>query len=72
MIKGYQLCISPLIGTHCRFYPTCSTYALQAIKLHGLIKGSFYSLKRISRCHPWHQGGIDPIPEKINDDCKHD
>jgi putative membrane protein insertion efficiency factor len=52
------------MGNCCRFYPSCSSYAMQAIKAHGFIYGIFLTLRRILRCHPWHQGGFDPIPEK--------
>jgi len=65
LIRGYQKWISPLLGPHCRFNPSCSHYAIQAIKLHGLIKGSWLALKRILKCHPLHSGGDDPVPEKI-------
>ncbi|MDR3478196.1 MAG: membrane protein insertion efficiency factor YidD [Gammaproteobacteria bacterium] len=64
IIRTYQYCISPLLGNCCRFYPSCSTYSLDAIKVHGLIRGSFLSAKRLLCCHPWHEGGFDPIPEK--------
>ena len=63
LIRGYQLVLSPLIGSHCRFYPTCSHYALEALDKHGALKGSWLSLRRITRCHPWHKGGLDPVPE---------
>ena len=62
-IKLYQLCISPFIGSRCRFYPTCSSYAVDAINSHGPIKGSILAIKRISRCHPWSDGGYDPVPD---------
>lgn len=62
LIRVYQLVISPLLGPRCRFYPTCSTYAIQAIQLHGVIKGSALAAKRIVKCHPGHPGGIDPVP----------
>lgn len=62
LIRGYQLFISPLLGPRCRFYPTCSHYALEAIEVHGALKGSWLALKRVLRCHPWHPGGLDPVP----------
>jgi putative membrane protein insertion efficiency factor len=62
LIKAYQLLISPYIGGHCRFYPTCSCYAHEAITHHGVIRGVWLSVKRLGRCHPWHEGGIDPVP----------
>ena len=59
IIKFYQLFISPNIGQRCRFYPSCSEYSYQAVIKYGLIKGGFKGLKRILRCGPWHQGGVD-------------
>ena len=61
-IKMYQIVLSPLIGPSCRFNPTCSHYAIQAITKYGAIKGLFLALKRISRCHPWGESGNDPVP----------
>jgi putative membrane protein insertion efficiency factor len=61
-IRGYQTLLSPMLGHHCRFTPTCSEYAYQAIKKYGLIKGTFMSFRRILRCHPFHPGGYDPVP----------
>ena len=61
-IRFYQLCISPLFPPCCRFTPTCSQYALQAIMRHGVIKGSWLALRRILRCHPWGGSGYDPVP----------
>lgn len=61
-IRGYQLIISPLIGQRCRFQPTCSNYALEAIEEHGAIKGSYLGIKRVLRCHPLGSGGYDPVP----------
>lgn len=61
-IKAYQFCISPYIGMSCKFYPTCSIYAYQAINSYGVLKGSYLSLKRILRCNPFSSGGFDPIP----------
>lgn len=63
-IKSYQILISPLIGSKCRYQPTCSHYAAQAIDRFGTIKGSAMAIKRIARCHPWHEGGYDPVPEE--------
>lgn len=62
LIKGYRLFISPLFPPTCRFQPTCSTYALEAIALHGTIKGGYLAIKRILKCHPFHPGGYDPVP----------
>lgn len=63
-IKFYQLFISPLLGPHCRFDPTCSQYAYDAVKEYGFFKGFFLGIKRIGKCHPWHEGGFDPVPKK--------
>ncbi|MGB1254799.1 MAG: membrane protein insertion efficiency factor YidD [Thiolinea sp.] len=63
LVRGYQLVISPLIGSNCRFYPSCSHYTLEALQLHGALKGSWLGFRRISRCHPWHEGGLDPVPQ---------
>ena len=64
IIKVYQYCISPLLGNNCRFYPSCSQYSVQAIERFGVIKGSYLSIRRLLKCHPWHEGGEDPVPEK--------
>ena len=61
LIRFYQLCISPLLGNNCRYYPTCSQYAIEAIEKKGIIRGSWMAVKRICRCHPWHAGGYDPV-----------
>ena len=63
-IRAYQLVLSPLMGSHCRFHPSCSQYALEAYQRFGVVKGSWLSLKRLAKCHPWHPGGADPLPEK--------
>lgn len=62
-IRAYQIAISPLLPRSCRFYPTCSAYALEAVGKHGASRGVWLSARRIARCHPWHAGGIDPVPE---------
>jgi putative membrane protein insertion efficiency factor len=62
MVRIYQLIISPFLPKTCRFYPTCSSYSLEALKKHGILKGSWLSVKRISRCHPGNPGGYDPVP----------
>ncbi len=61
LIRFYQLFISPLLGNNCRYYPTCSQYAIDAIEKKGVLKGSWMAVKRICRCHPWHDGGYDPV-----------
>ncbi len=62
LLRAYQLTISPLMAPSCRFYPSCSNYALEALQVHGAAKGSLLALKRVCRCHPWHPGGLDPVP----------
>ncbi|WP_040260408.1 membrane protein insertion efficiency factor YidD [Pseudomonas massiliensis] len=61
-IQFYRYAISPLMASHCRFYPSCSCYAHEAISQHGVWRGSWLSLRRIGRCHPWNAGGFDPVP----------
>jgi len=63
LIRLYQIILSPFVGQHCRFYPSCSAYSIEAVEKHGVLRGMWLSIKRISRCHPWHEGGIDPVPE---------
>lgn len=65
LIKFYRFVISPWVGHHCRFYPTCSSYALTAIERFGALRGSYLTIIRLSKCHPWHEGGLDPVPEKF-------
>jgi len=62
LIGAYRLMLSPFFGTQCRFYPTCSAYAREAIETHGSLKGSWLAVQRIARCGPWHPGGPDPVP----------
>jgi hypothetical protein len=62
IVKAYQLVLSPFFGQQCRFYPTCSHYAVEAIQRHGALRGSYYTVRRLLRCHPWCDGGHDPIP----------
>ncbi|WP_028875237.1 membrane protein insertion efficiency factor YidD [Tepidiphilus margaritifer] len=62
LIRGYQVAISPWLGRNCRFYPSCSQYTLEAIERHGALKGLWLGVRRVSRCHPFHPGGHDPVP----------
>jgi putative membrane protein insertion efficiency factor len=64
LLRAYQLGISPFLGQSCRFYPSCSSYATEAIRLHGAARGSLLAAKRLCKCQPWHPGGLDPVPEK--------
>ena len=65
LIRIYQLIVSPMLGSNCRFIPTCSEYAIESLKIYGLIKGTFLTVKRIGKCHPWGDHGYDPIPTKM-------
>ena len=62
LLKAYRLVISPLYGNVCRYYPSCSAYALRAVSVHGAAKGSWLAARRLLRCHPWAPGGYDPVP----------
>jgi uncharacterized protein len=62
LVLGYRYALSPLLGTHCRFYPSCSAYALEALERHGAARGGWLAIRRLARCHPWHPGGCDPVP----------
>ena len=61
-IRAYQLGLAPVLGNNCRYEPSCSHYAQEAIRLHGPLRGTLMALARIARCHPWHEGGYDPVP----------
>jgi len=61
LIRLYQIVLSPLLGNRCRFYPSCSEYARDSILKHGVLKGAYYGVRRIMRCHPWNPGGYDPV-----------
>ena len=61
-VRAYQWTVRPLIGAHCRFWPSCSDYAIEALRLHGAVRGSAMTTRRILRCNPWHEGGFDPVP----------
>jgi len=63
-VKSYRLLLSPWLGASCRFAPTCSVYAIEALEVHGAARGSYLTLKRLARCQPWCQGGHDPVPPR--------
>lgn len=62
LIRVYQYGISPFLGRSCRYYPSCSEYAVESLQRYGVIKGLWLALRRVGRCHPWHPGGYDPVP----------
>jgi uncharacterized protein len=64
LIRGYQLLISPVLPPSCRFTPSCSAYAMEAVARHGAMAGSWLAVRRVCRCHPWNEGGYDPVPER--------
>lgn len=63
-IQAYRLIVSPWLGPHCRYEPTCSAYAIEAIATYGAVRGGFLALRRVARCHPFHAGGYDPVPPR--------
>jgi putative membrane protein insertion efficiency factor len=78
LLRGYQLLLSPMLGQKCRFYPTCSNYAIEALRTHGAARGSWLAARRVCRCHPWNEGGVDLVPPARAKDsqsaacgCKH-
>lgn len=71
LLKGYKLCISPYLGQRCRFHPSCSDYARDAIVSHGALRGSLLAGRRLCKCHPWHAGGFDPVPPVRKDRTGH-
>jgi hypothetical protein len=62
LLLVYRRLLSPLLGQNCRFYPTCSRYAIEAIRAHGAVRGGWLAVRRVTRCHPFHEGGLDPVP----------
>ena len=71
LIRGYRLLLSPWFGSQCRFYPTCSAYAEEAIHSHGAWKGLYLTVSRLGKCHPWHTGGVDPVPPRNQSETLH-
>ena len=69
LVKVYRFAISPWLGGNCRFQPTCSEYAIEALREHGVLKGTWLAARRIGRCHPWGGSGYDPVPREDNDDA---
>jgi putative membrane protein insertion efficiency factor len=63
LIRAYRFLLSPWVGNHCRFHPTCSSYAIAAIERFGALRGAYLAIRRLLKCHPLHQGGYDPVPE---------
>lgn len=64
VLRAYQLLVSPMLGPTCRFYPSCSAYAVDALRTHGLFRGVWLTARRLLRCHPWNPGGVDPVPPR--------
>ena len=72
VLRGYQILLSPMMGQKCRFYPTCSNYAIEAIRRHGAARGSWLAARRVCKCHPWNEGGVDLVPslhDKAHDEA---
>lgn len=67
LLKAYRFAISPLYGQVCRYHPSCSAYALEAVTVHGSLRGSWMAVRRVARCHPWAPGGYDPVPPAVSD-----
>jgi len=69
LLRAYKLGVSPFLGQNCRFYPSCSDYAAEAVRTHGALRGSALAARRLCKCHPWHAGGLDPVPPVKNSPC---
>lgn len=67
LVRLYRAAVAPLLAPRCRFEPSCSAYALQALEEHGLFTGLYFSIVRLGKCHPWHSGGFDPVPRSLKD-----
>lgn len=67
-VRAYQLLLAPVLGTNCRFYPSCSAYSREAFRRHGFVRGLGLTLWRLARCNPWNAGGLDPVPDHV---CRH-
>jgi putative membrane protein insertion efficiency factor len=70
LIRLYQWILSPFLGSNCRYHPTCSHYAVEAVQHHGIVRGLWLALRRVGRCHPWHEGGYDPVPGRGSGDAR--
>jgi uncharacterized protein len=68
-IQAYRIALSPFVGHHCRFHPSCSHYAMECIRLHGALRGTLLTMRRLLKCHPWHEGGIDHVPQPTHRSC---
>jgi putative membrane protein insertion efficiency factor len=68
LVRGYQLLVSPFLGPTCRYYPSCSAYAVQALQVHGALRGTWLAVRRLLRCHPWSPGGVDHVPPRRGHD----
>ena len=66
LVRVYQWTLRPFIGAHCRFEPSCSAYAIEALQTHGAVRGAGLSARRVLRCNPWNEGGLDPVPNKVS------